>query len=63
MITVIERVTCDKCGEVREFEKFNNGTLTTRVESLPSWLAALGWQISYQGLRTSDICPNCRPKL
>lgn len=60
--TLIERVTCDKCGEVREFEKFENSVMRIRFEDLTHWLRDLGWYITGQ-LRTVDICPECAKRL
>ena len=60
---IIERVTCDKCGEVRHFEKLDNGSMTARLESLTEWLRSLGWCIEEEGLRSVDVCPQCHARL
>lgn len=59
---IIERVTCDKCGEVREFEKFDNGSMTARLESLTEWLRGLGWYVD-GSIKTVDWCPHCHDRL
>jgi predicted Zn-ribbon and HTH transcriptional regulator len=56
---VIERVTCDRCGQVFDFEKFNNSTKTVRMEGLSEWLVNLGWNLS-DGVNHCDLCPNCK---
>lgn len=58
MRAVIERVTCDKCGQVHDFEKYNQGIHLARIESLSDWLLSLGWKLS-DGVHKRDICPNC----
>lgn len=58
MRVIIERVTCDRCGHVADFEKYNEGTKMARIECLTSWLASLGWRLS-DGIRLGDVCPQC----
>ena len=60
--SIIERVTCDGCGELREFEKVNTGTMTARIESLTDWVRNLGWYVE-GSIRTVDMCPQCFEKL
>jgi hypothetical protein len=60
MRVVIERVTCDHCGQVFNFEKFNEGTKTARFETLSDWLLKIGWHLS-DGVRRCDLCPTCKP--
>ena len=62
MRQVIERVTCDVCGQVFDFEKLNSSTREVRIESLSDWIRPLGWKCQpfedtkYQ---SRDSCPNC----
>lgn len=58
MRVIIERVTCDHCGQVFDFEKFSEATKIARIEKLTKWLISLGWQMS-NGLILADICPTC----
>lgn len=58
MRTIIERVTCDRCGQMFDFEKFSEASMTARIESLTQWLNDLGWATS-NGLRLGDFCPCC----
>lgn len=60
---IIERVTCDKCGEVRHFETFDNGSMTARLESLTQWLRGLGWYVDGGEVKTVDWCPTCHSKM
>lgn len=57
--SLIDRVVCDKCGEVREFEKIDRTGKRVRLESLTEWLLRLGWYVDAVGLQTVDLCPNC----
>lgn len=59
---LIDRIECDKCGGMFYFEKFNNATMTARMEHLTDWLRGLGWVVQESGLRTCDICPTCDAK-
>ena len=59
---IIERVTCDKCGQVSDFEQFNNGSMMARLESLTQWIRGLGWYVD-GSIRTVDICPRCNDKM
>jgi hypothetical protein len=57
--SLIDRVVCDKCGEVREFEKIDRTGKRVRLESLTEWLLRLGWYVDAVGLQTADVCPQC----
>ena len=57
---IIDRVTCDKCGEIRHFSRFGAGTLQARLESMDEWLRTLGWCVQVEGLRRVDICKTCQ---
>ena len=59
MRAIIERVTCDKCGEIRQFEKYDSGSHTFRLEPLDNWLRMHGWAVQESGLRRIDTCPAC----
>jgi hypothetical protein len=59
MRVVLERVTCDRCGQVFDFEKLNDATNVARIEGLSNWLITLGWSMS-DGLKLCDLCPNCK---
>lgn len=61
MRTVVEIVTCDKCGEVRQFEKYNEASKLFRVETLSEWIRGLGWSTT-DGLQHLDLCPVCSKK-
>jgi len=64
MRQIVERVTCDKCGRVVDFEKLNNYLLIYRLESLTDWLLQLGWTIQERvgsRFRPVDYCPDCVP--
>lgn len=58
MRTLIERVTCDHCGQVFHFEKYDEASHAARVESLTDWLLSLGWTMT-DGVRHGDMCPVC----
>lgn len=58
MRSLIERVTCDTCGQTFDFEKYNEATQTARIEVLTDWLLSLGWSMT-NGLRPGDFCPTC----
>ncbi len=61
MRQVIERVTCDKCGQVFDFEKVCNSPMRGRIESLTDWLLKLGWRVvtTRSTITPHDLCPNC----
>ena len=60
MRAIIETVTCDVCGEVRSYEKYNSGSHVARIESLDEWLIKLGWTVQKAGgLKRIDTCPVC----
>ena len=59
MRAIIERVTCDKCGEIRHYEKFDMGSMIARVEALTDWLRQHGWTVTQDGSRRIDTCPAC----
>jgi hypothetical protein len=56
---IIERVTCDDCGEIRHFEKFDMAGMTARTEPLTDWLRQYGWTVQENGNRRIDTCPAC----
>lgn len=58
MRSIIERVVCDQCGQIHDFEKHNQGIHLARLKLLDDWLLSLGWKLS-NGVHKRDICQNC----
>lgn len=56
---LIEQVTCDKCGEIKRYEKLNNLSAVARMEPLTEWLINLDWYVETSGFKTIDLCPLC----
>lgn len=61
MRAVIERVTCDWCGQTFDFEKYSEATHTSRNEKLSDWLLQNKWSMS-NGAIMGDFCPTCSAK-
>ena len=62
MRQVIERVTCDVCGQVFDFEKYNTSTRLARIEDLSRWIGLRGWKcrpFEDTTFQMHDTCPNC----
>ncbi len=64
MRQVIDRITCDDCGRLFDFEVLRLGTspITARKEPLTAWLERAGWhcQPDRDGRFASiDHCPDC----
>lgn len=62
MRQLIERVTCDRCGQVFDFEKLNDGSRVARIDNLTEWLLSLGWKcqpLIGSSFRGQDFCPIC----
>jgi hypothetical protein len=62
MRQVIERVTCDVCGQVFDFEKYNTSTRLVRIEDLSRWISSRGWKcrpFENTKFQMRDTCPNC----
>jgi hypothetical protein len=65
MRQIIDRVTCSKCGQVFDFERYNVDTNEARIEAIGSWLTSLGWKLlRYENCkrRAMDFCPLCSIK-
>ncbi len=65
MRQVVDRVTCDKCGQVFDFEVLRLGQLPiiARKESLTVWLKSLGWScnpVIGSNHASEDLCSNCK---
>lgn len=63
-IKVIERVTCDHCGESHDFEKLCVSGKIARAETTTQWIEQLGWVVIGNSLMPmSDwrqFCPKCK---
>lgn len=64
MRQVIDRITCDDCGRVFEFEALRLGTtpITARTEPLTEWLTRSGWNcqpVIGSRFASIDHCPDC----
>ena len=59
MRAIIERVTCDHCGQVFDFEKLDEAKQLARLEPLTDWLKSLGWMIGNGNTMACDYCPAC----
>lgn len=64
MRILIERVTCDSCGQVFDFEKLSNDPtpMRARLEDLTDWLRERGWKcqpVIGSSFKGQDFCPNC----
>jgi hypothetical protein len=65
MRQVVDRVTCDKCGQVFDFEVLRLGQtpIVARKEALTPWLRSLGWEcnpVNGSSYASEDLCPNCK---
>lgn len=64
MRQVVDRITCDDCGQVFEFEALRVGVtpITARLENLTEWLRRQGWQCkpcNDSRFAFVDLCPVC----
>ena len=66
MRVLVERVTCETCGLLCEFERARRDLhFTVRLETLGEWLRNHGWTegpIDPRYMRTTDHCPACSKK-
>lgn len=61
----IDRITCDGCGQVFDFERLrlDGREKLARIEPLSDWLRLRGWTVEPvigSGFQTVDKCPNCK---
>lgn len=59
MKSIIERVVCDHCGSIHQFEKYDSGSQIARLDPLDDWLRQHGWNVQLEGLQRIDTCPAC----
>ncbi len=65
MRQVVDRVTCDDCGRVVDFERCRTNTdgIVARNETTTEWLIRCGWRcvpVIGSSFVTLDHCPDCK---
>lgn len=65
MRQVVDRITCDGCGQVFDFEvlRISKQPIEARLEPLTQWLEKLNWEcnpIIGSKFASIDYCPHCK---